>query len=243
MKGLFQKGILPLAIATAFPGVVLAQDKVEAEVGFDLVSNYIWRGQDLGNISVQPSLAIGYKGLSLSAWGSVGFEKTDTKELDLTLGYEVGGFSVSVTDYWFNGGPGYFHYGSHNTNHTFEAQVGYDFGLLAFNWYTNFAGNVGYKSDGKKAYASYMSVSAPFKLSGLNWVATVGATPWENDFYAGGGNSEYSKAMVNGFAVCEVGITVEKELQITRSWTLPVFAQLVWNPATEGAHFVAGLSF
>ena len=46
MKGLFQKGILPLAIATAFPGVVLAQDKVEAEVGFDLVSNYIWRGQD-----------------------------------------------------------------------------------------------------------------------------------------------------------------------------------------------------
>ena len=31
-----------------------------------------------------------------------GFESTDTKEFDLTLGYSIGGFSVSVTDYWFN---------------------------------------------------------------------------------------------------------------------------------------------
>lgn len=53
-------------------------------------------------MSVQPSLEISYKGFSLGAWGSVGFESTDTKEFDLTLGYSIGGFSVSVTDYWFN---------------------------------------------------------------------------------------------------------------------------------------------
>ena len=58
--------------------------------------------------------------------GTAGIEKEDTKEIDITLGYATGGFSISVTDYWFNGGPGYFHYGSHNTNHTFEAQIGYD---------------------------------------------------------------------------------------------------------------------
>ena len=131
------------------------------------------------------------------AWGSVGFEKSDTKEFDLTLGYGIGGFSVSVTDYWFNNGPAYFHYGAHDTNHTFEAQVGYDFGVLAVNWYTNFAGNVGYNSDGDRAYASYIALSAPFRLGGLDWEATVGATPWENDFYNGG---------KNGFAVSEVGI-------------------------------------
>ena len=175
-----------------------------------------------------------YKGFSLSAWGSVGFEKSDTKEFDLTLGYGIGGFSVSVTDYWFNNGPAYFHYGAHDTNHTFEAQVGYDFGVLAVNWYTNFAGNVGYNSDGDRAYASYIALSAPFRLGGLDWEATVGATPWENDFYNGG---------KNGFAVSEVGIKATKELKITDSWTLPVFAQAIWNPATEGAYFVAGLSF
>lgn len=243
MKRLFVKGWALLVAATAVPAVSFAQDKVEAEAGADLVSGYIWRGQDLGNVSIQPSLSVAYKGFSLSAWGSVGFEKSDTKEFDLTLGYGAGGFSVSVTDYWFSGGPAYFHYGAHNTGHTFEAQIGYDFGPVAVNWYANFAGNVGCKSDGDKAYASYFSVSAPFKLGGLDWTAVVGATPWENDFYTGGGNSEHPKDMIGGFAVCEVGLKAQKEVRVTRSWSLPLFAQVVWNPAVEGAYFVAGLSF
>ena len=225
-KRLVRNGLL-IAIAMIATVPAAAQDKVEAEVGADLVSGYIWRGQDLGNVSIQPSLSLAYKGFSLSAWGSAGFEKSDTKELDFTLGYGIGGFSVSVTDYWFNGGPGYFHYGAHDTNHTY-------FGVLALNWYTNFAGNVGYKANGERAYASYFSIAAPFRLGGLDWAATVGATPWENDFYNGG---------KNGFAVSEVGIKATKELKITGSWTLPVFAQAIWNPATEGAYFVAGLSF
>ena len=89
--------VMGLASASA----VKAQDKVEASVGADLVSGYIWRGQDLGGVSVQPGASISYKGLSLSAWGSVGFEGTDTKEFDLTLSYQYGGFSIGVTDYWF----------------------------------------------------------------------------------------------------------------------------------------------
>ena len=90
--------IVALLLTGIAPSVMLAQDKVEASVGADLVSGYIWRGQDLGGVSIQPSLGIAYKGFSLGAWGSVGFESTDTKEFDLTLGYSTGGFSVSVTD-------------------------------------------------------------------------------------------------------------------------------------------------
>lgn len=67
--------------------VVMAQDKVEANVSADVVSQYIWRGQDLGDVSLQPSLGVSYKGVSLSAWGNVGLsDNTDTKEFDLTLG-------------------------------------------------------------------------------------------------------------------------------------------------------------
>lgn len=175
--------------------------------------------------------------------GTVGFDKDDIKEFDLTLGYEVKGFSCSVTDYWTNGGPGYFHYGAHNTSHTFEAQIGYDFGFLSVDWFTNFAGNIGYKADGSKAYASYFSVSVPFVLGGLDWTVEAGATPWENDFYTGGENSSYSKDMINGFAVCEVGIEASKEIKISESWSLPLFAKAIWNPSTEGLYFVAGLSF
>ena len=243
MKKLFAGTVLTVFSATSLPMSSVAQDKFEGSVGADLVSSYIWRGQDLGNVSIQPALSLSYKGLSLSAWGSVGLNWNDTREVDLTLGYSVAGFSISVTDYWFDGGPGYFHYRDGFTNHTFEAQAGYDFGFLSVNWYTNFAGNTGFKADGSKAYASYFAVSAPFSFAGLDWEASVGATPWQNDFYAGGGNSEYAVDMVYGFAVCNVGIRAAKSFRITDGWSLPVFAQLVWNPSTEAAHFVAGISF
>ncbi len=243
MKKLFAGTILTVLSAMSLPMSSVAQDKFEASVGADLVSSYIWRGQDLGNASIQPALSLSYKGISLSAWGSAGLNWSDTREVDLTLGYSIAGFSVSVTDYWFDGGPGYFHYRNGNTNHTFEAQVGYDFGFAAVNWYTNFAGNTGFKADGSKAYASYFAVSAPFAFAGLDWEAAVGATPWQNDFYAGGANSEYAVDMIRGFAVCNVSIMASRAFRIAEGWSVSVFGQIVWNPSTEAAHFVAGIGF
>ncbi|MDE5738766.1 MAG: hypothetical protein K2H92_00425, partial [Bacteroidaceae bacterium] len=76
--------------ATLLFGAVAAeaQEQVETTVEADVVNQYIWRGQELGNVAFQPTLGIGYKGLSLSAWGSVGLtDPADTKEFDLTLGY------------------------------------------------------------------------------------------------------------------------------------------------------------
>lgn len=226
-------GVLAMVFSSMMlPFKANAQDKVEVSVGIDLVSGYIWRGQDLGGVSLQPSASVAYKGFSLEAWGSVGIESKDDKELDLTLGYSTGGFSVSITDYWFNSGPGYFHYGARNTAHLWEGQIGYDFGPLAVNWYTNFAGADGWNKKGDRAYSSYISLAAPFKLGGLDWTAEVGATPWATDFYS-----------ANGFAVCDVSLGVSKEIKITDSFSLPLFAKATWNPRTEGAYFVAGISF
>ena len=162
MKTMFQKMAAGLAVAAMLPVGAAAQDKVEASVGADLVSSYIWRGQELGGVSFQPTLSVAWKGLSLTAWGSVGWESEFAKEFDLTLGYSIKGFSVSVTDYSFSSGKNfktgadingkYFHFGSWSTLHVFEAQVGYDFGFLAVNWFTNIGGNDGLKSNGKRAY-------------------------------------------------------------------------------------------
>ena len=75
-------GIIAMALLSmAMPFTAKAQDKVEASAGVDLVSGYVWRGQDLGGVSLQPSASIAYKGFSLGAWGSVGIESSDTKEL------------------------------------------------------------------------------------------------------------------------------------------------------------------
>ena len=218
----------------ASTSAVKAQDKVEASVGADLVSGYIWRGQDLGDVSVQPAVGLSYKGFSLSAWASVGFDATDTKEFDLTLGYEYGGFSIAVTDYWFTSYDSPARYSDYKNAHTFEVGVGYDFGPLAVNWFTNFAGSVGENEKGKDAYASYVSISAPFKLGGIDWSAEIGATPWANDFYNG-----YS----DGFKVSAISLQASKEIKVTDSFSLPLWAQAIWNPTTKGAYFVAGISF
>ena len=230
-----------LRAATMFMLPVLslsAQDKVEADIGAELVSDYVWRGQDLGNISVQPTASISYKGLWLSGWGTLGFDKDDTKEFDLTLGYGIKGFSISVTDYWFGDGAGYFHYAATNTSHVFEAQVGYDFDILAVNWFTNFAGCDGVNKQGKRAYSSYFSVTAPFRLGGLDWAFEVGAVPWATSFYNQSGDDDFG---ANGFEVSNISLAATKTLKITDTYSLPVWAKAIWNPATEGAHFVFGV--
>ena len=213
-----------------------AQDKVEASIGADFVSRYIWRGQVLGDVSFQPTLGLGWKGLSLSAWGSVGISNpADTKEFDLTLSYTIGGFNIGVTDYWFDAGldpmKRYFMYRSDCTNHVFEANIGYDFGFAAIQWYTNFAGNDGVNPAGKRAFSSYLELSAPFTLGGVDWSAAVGVVPFATDFYG-----------TEKFAVVNVSLTASKEIAITDSFSIPVFAQVAANPYTREAFFVIGFT-
>ena len=54
----FEETVLLLGMSMTVPATSIAQDKVEASVGADLVSGYIWRGQDLGGVSIQPSLSV-----------------------------------------------------------------------------------------------------------------------------------------------------------------------------------------
>jgi hypothetical protein len=213
-----------------------AQDTLETTIGTDLVSHYVWRGQDLGGVSVQPTLGLAYKGLSLSAWGSTGLSNpADTREFDLTLAYTIGGFNIGVTDYWFNAGLDplnrYFAYAANCTNHVFEANVGYDFGFASLQWYTNFAGNDGLTPAEKRAYSSYVEVNVPFVLGGVDWTATAGAVPFATDFYG-----------VDGFGVVNVALTASKEIRITDSFSIPVFAQVAANPYSGDAFFVFGIT-
>lgn len=211
-----------------------AQDNIETTVAADVVNQYIWRGQELGAASLQPTLGIAYKGFSLTAWGSVGLsEPSDTKEFDLTAAYSIGGFNIGITDYWFNSpNDRYFAYEAHKTSHVFEANVGYDFGVASLQWYTNFAGNDGLNDKGKRAYSSYVELSAPFKLGGCDWSASVGAVPFTSSFYSD----------ASGFAVTNVSLKATKDLKITDSFSVPVFAGIAANPSTEKAYLLVGFT-
>ena len=231
VKGFCLAGLL-------LPGATAAgaQETVETTISGDVVSSYIWRGQECGNVSLQPTLGIGYKGLELSAWGSVGLtDANDTKELDLTLSYTLGGLNIGITDYWFNDGLDpenrYFKYDAHGTNHVFEANIGYDFGPLNLQWYTNFAGNDGVNKDGKRAYSSYFEVTVPFKLSAIEWTATAGAVPWATTSYD-----------TTGFAVTNLALKATKDIKVTDTFSIPVFAEVSGNPCSQKAYLVLGFT-
>lgn len=228
------KAMLTTAVMTILTGTAVAQDKVEATLATDVVSQYYWRGQKLGEVSVQPTLGIGWKGLSLTAWGSVGLSRfEDTKEFDLTAAYEVKGFHVGVTDYWFNSPrEKYFAYHNDNTSHVFEGNLGYDFGFLSVNWYTNFAGNDGENKHGHRAYSSYVELAAPFRLGGCDWTAAVGAVPYATSFYSKAG----------GFAVTNVALRASRDIRVTDKFSIPLFAQIAANPSDGKAYFLAGFT-
>lgn len=233
MKNLVMKA-MTAAMLCGMAAPAAAQERIEATVQADVVSSYIWRGQDLGEVSLQPTLGLAYKGLSLTAWGNVGLsDPSDTEEFDLTLAYSTGGFNIGVTDYWFNKpNDRYFSYAAHETSHVFEANIGYDFGPVAVQWYTNFAGNDGVNKSGKRAYSSYFEVSAPFRLAGCDWTAAVGAVPYAT--------TSYSNA--NGFAVTNVSVRATKDVRITKTFSLPLFAGVTANPSTEKAYMVFGFT-
>ena len=230
--------VMALALAGLMStGAASAQDEVEVSLGADVVSNYVWRGGKLDDAAIQPSAGISYKGLSLTAWGSYGLTSNTntTNELDLTLAYSTGGFNVGITDYWCNAEK-YLLYDAHKTAHVFEANVGYDFGPMSIQWFTNFAGADAVRRSGERAYLSYAEITAPFKLGGLDWSATVGAIPY--NAYLG----FYSANTSSGFAVNNISLKATKDLKVSESFTVPVFAQLAANPSTQATYLVIGFS-
>jgi len=230
------KKIVFVAVCLATGLSATAQDEVETTVAADVVSEYVWRGMDCGSAAIQPTLGIGYKGLSLTAWGSYGLVDTnDAKELDLTLAYTTGAFNIGLTDYWFSAGLDpqgrYFKYDAHSTNHVFEANIGYDFGVASLQWYTNLGGNDGVNKDGDRAYSSYVELGVPFKLAAVDWSATVGAVPYATSLYG-----------TNGFAITNLTLKATKDIKVTDTFSIPVFAQVAANPCAQKAYLVFGFT-
>jgi len=224
------------ALLLSVPAVKAQENGIETTISADFVNQYIWRGQDLGHVSFQPTLGISYKGFAVSAWGSVGLtDSSDTKELDIDISYSIGGFNIGIIDYWFSDGSDpkgrYFRYNARSTNHIFEANIGYDFGVANLQWYTNFAGNDKRTQQGKRAYSSYVELSVPFKLAGLAWNGAVGCVPYATAFYE-----------TSGFAVTNLTLQATKDIVVTDKFSIPVFAALTANPNSKKAYMVFGIT-
>lgn len=211
---------------------IRAQNQVEGHLKADFVSNYIWRGQDLGHVSLQPELSLAWKGLSLEAWGSVGLShNNDAREIDLTLSYKTGDLSFGIADYWNEGNDDRYFFYKYGTGHAFEGFISYNFGPVSASWQTYFAGNDYQDDNGKRAYSSYFGLSAPFRLATCDWEAEVGFVPWKSGTYE-----------VSSFNVTNLSLLATKAIHITKSFNLPLFGQVVANPSSQHFYFVFGLT-
>ena len=193
---------------------VQAQSEAEVSLKADFVSDYNWRGLDLGNASIQPEISVGWKGLSLTAWGSMGLtgHKDDKREIDMTLSYETGGLSFGVVDYWTDEfDDRYFYCKRDSTGHSVEGFIAYDFGPVSVSWQTFFAGR-DYKAT-------------------CDWEATLGLVPWKSDYYD-----------TSGFGVNYLSLCATKNIQITKSFALPLFGQVIANPSSQNFYFVCGFT-
>ena len=101
-------------------------------------------------------------------------------------------------------------------------------------WYTVYAGD-DENADGKRQYSSYAEFNYPFSVKGIALNATLGLVPYKS-MSAGLGY------MTDGFAITNIALKATKEIRLSSSFSLPLYAQVICNPKMEDAHLVLGFT-
>lgn len=228
--------------------------KLKATIGADIVSHYYWRGQDLAGFSLQPTASLSWRGLSLTAEGSAGLQQDDYHEMDLTLGYKLGPVNIGVTDMWCSGLDAedrYLYYDTHNGAHKFEGNLGFSCKYFSLQGYCMFWGN-DFKIDSeRRAYSTYIELTVPFRLGGVDFEAKAGGTPMES----GGWWETATRQTIlgerevniktyeyaDGPACCLASLRATKELRF-KDLSLPVFAEINANPYLSKATMIFGIT-
>lgn len=239
-----KKTLLILALAligvSACPNQAYAEDKEEGtkkelgitfEVGADVVSSYLWRGYNLGGISIQPSATFGWKGLYVCGWANIGadnwtFEDLNP-ELDITIGYDDFGVQVDLTHLYYFNNEAYFPKGGFKvipddstSTSTMELHAGFHLGdivesvPLSLDWYTTIFGNdyfINDKGEAQRAWSTYIEVGYQFKLPlGFILDTRVGITPWRGMY------SNYEEVWKNAktVAINNVNLRLQRDFDL-----------------------------
>ena len=84
---------------------------------------------------------------------------------------------------------------------------------------------------GATAAEAQDKVETTFSLAGVAWRATAGAVPWATTSYG-----------TTGFAVTNLALRATKDIKVTDTFAVPVFAEVSANPCSQKAYLVLGLT-
>ncbi len=216
--------------------------------GFDLASNYMWRGFDQsyrgGNKtmldpSFQPSLSFGYGKFYIELWGNASL-LSDYKEFDMFLGFEHEDLLITIYDVFCGVGQDFNKPFFSGENHSLTATIDYTFfDRLRLHWATTFLHPDDFitegKRAGKRAFSSYFEVAytQPFG-DVLDMEVAAGASPWTGPFWCPTrvGNEFDWDNPATGFNVTNLSLKLSHEFEMD-SVTLPVELSYVYNPLTN----------
>lgn len=222
---IFQRFLLiGFVLIVSFVNINAQKSSTSFDAGTDLVSNYIWRGTKFGTgPALQPWVEFSAGNFAVGSWGSFGFTDNEAAEADLYLSYGFDfGLSIGLTDYYYPGSD-YFDYSTATGSHGFEANLGYEIAGLSLG-------------------ANYMLNEAPGAgTAGGDMYFELGYSIESVSLFVGAGDGWHTST--GDFAVCNVGMSVSKELEITETFSLPLSGSIILNPETEQFYVVAGLSF
>jgi hypothetical protein len=203
---------------------------ISANGGVDLVSRYLWRGQDYSKSpSIQPTLSATWKGVTLGSWGSYNFTGSGLQETDLFLTKSIGPVTFALWDYWTYCDTlvnNVFDYKKKTTAHQLEVQALISGGeILPFNLMGSY---FFYGADSTKSI--YIELQYLHSFGKMDLQLFAGFQP-KGEFYG------------NKATFVNVGCVLIKPIKITESWELPLSLSFIVNPYTKSAYLVAGITF
>lgn len=246
-----KKTVIMMLMAIA-PAWAMAQENIEADIQADVVSKNLWRGQDLGGVSIKPRAEVRWKGIYLNAAGATGFDAATKEYIDVNIGYRAPfGLNFGVGTHWQSGFDTlnrFLHFKSKETGHHFEANLGYTNKYFSLQAYTTFGGNDFKGVNGDRAYSTYVELAVPFRLAGIDWQAVAGVTPmesngWYEAFDSGDprNNQIYQYYYADGFACVQAALRATKSINVA-NFEVPLFVEFNTNPYSKKAAFVAGFT-
>ena len=225
-----------------FNNIIAQKDTIKIEesplsVSGDIVSSFVWRGAVVSpTVNIQPSVSYTKNGFTFGAWGTAD-SLGSTSEIDIFMSYQINGFSITFTDYFWHPGEKYFDYSNVSSAHNMEIGLSYELQKFPLKIY---GGTMVYGEDKKHIYdvsetdtiknnySTYLELSYTINMKkGKSLNIFAGATPFTGMYG-------------NKFNIIYAGFTATKEIKFSDKYSLPLYATFALNPQNEKYFVVLG---
>lgn len=235
-----------LLAALALPALAWGSGpKVKVDGCLNLSSAYIWRGEQVCNVHVNPSVAVNFAGFRLENYNYLSLDG-GYKEIDWDLSYTLGDFSLHVADYYScspasGAAEDFFSWKKGATGHVDELALVYSSSVIPLDvkWFTFFWGSWLPDADGRpgdNSFSSFLELGTHVQTGERGTAsATLGISVLKGMY------TQYKES----FMPVHAALAYTYVIPLSDSLSVPLQATVVWNPYTRACYAgaSAGLSF